>query len=609
MPTADMVLAKRERTRAVMAVANDGSSPEFAGWPQASIEEVIDAATVEPSLLGIRLVDLLAASRHGVSSATARAWSRRQLVKVRALAHDETLPTTIGWLLDPRRPGRILAWLDVLYGAEARARTEPWPGFPYTAPDAEAPRTPRPDVVTPPGAARLVGRRYPLAQIAQRHSPLAALGISCADRTDPYWCDAFEHSHLAAWMSRDRIRRARRQGVRGPGMGRWLAINENDAMRRQYTHERSVRLSLLAVAQAWRTVSTEQAAALLGLPQLAHPGGTYVANAVAAGLLDHGTPQGYRPELAAPEARAEFVRPSHSNAFERELAPHLTVSEIAQIRGGVRWTGQGHSERHEVLACELLLRAAELCRPQVALVLPEIWATAGQLGQDARLGTKGGDGVLVRHDGLHIVVEMTATGSNRDLRAKARAWQKLLANNFLPHVRVLWVVAPRDRSTTAAMASTVRRELREMLRDWGIGADRHAVVTWPDWFPEPGVLDGAFRQMRAQTLRSASGAWEDIYALDESSWTWAGDRYVDDDWLAVIGNAALLPAVPWWMRPSAAPCDLGVRLALEGSPWDDAPALTEGLGGRPAGKAAAAAHSRERYDALRATPRAGRATR
>ena len=122
-------------------VANDGSTTfsDVGITHHHTVEQVIEAAVVNAPLRGIRLLDLLAASRHGVTTATARSWARKRLAEIRVLAADPVPPSTVGWLIDRRRPARLLAWCDVMYGASRRREPALWPGFPFTpAPKEEA---------------------------------------------------------------------------------------------------------------------------------------------------------------------------------------------------------------------------------------------------------------------------------------------------------------------------------------------------------------------------------------------------------------------------------------------------------------------------------------
>lgn len=93
-------------------------------------------------------------------------------------------------------------------------------------------------------------------------------------------------------------------------------------------------------------------------------------------------------------------RPGSPEVFEELIAPHLTWPERLSVTGGPKWSNTGLHDRHNVLATELGLRAAEHLR--LGAVLGEKYATvdllaaSGQGKEIAETYYRRADGVLIR---------------------------------------------------------------------------------------------------------------------------------------------------------------------------------------------------------------------
>ncbi|MBW3068956.1 hypothetical protein GZ998_05440 [Actinomyces sp. 594] len=212
------------------------------------------------------------------------------------------------------------------------------------------------------------------------------------------------------------------------------------------------------------------------------------------------------------------------------------------------WVRGSASARHNGLCCELALRAGAWLG--VPGVLGECLASADDLfgagaGRARIESGRRGDALLVREDGVRLVVELTASATPA-LSAKAESWARLLAANPGAGVMVVFVVAaPVDGAESgASLFGAVRQAVGRAVRTHPGGlADptgpRMAVVDWRSWFPARGMVDmAAFGGMRAQTP-VAVGGWADVDLLTAPV---AGGE------VSVLSATGLLGGVPWWLR-------------------------------------------------------------
>ncbi|WP_219109281.1 hypothetical protein [Actinomyces sp. 594] len=265
-----------------------------------------------------------------------------------------------------------------------------------------------------------------------------------------------------------------------------------------------------------------------------------------AGLVDVGSalPAGMRGWSWGGETLVAPGREVDVRAHLEELEWPLWLA-VTEDRPWVRGSA---SARHNGLCCELALRAGAWLG--VPGVLGECLASADDLfgagaGRARIESGRRGDALLVREDGVRLVVELTASATPA-LSAKAESWARLLAANPGAGVMVVFVVAaPVDGAESgASLFGAVRQAVGRAVRTHPGGlADptgpRMAVVDWRSWFPARGMVDmAAFGGMRAQTP-VAVGGWADVDLLTAPV---AGGE------VSVLSATGLLGGVPWWLR-------------------------------------------------------------
>jgi hypothetical protein len=288
-------------------------------------------------------------------------------------------------------------------------------------------------------------------------------------------------------------------------------------------------------------------------------------------------------------ARGMVYRPGDTDAFDRLIAPTLTFPEWVSVTGGLPWSAAGQYDRHNLLATELGLRAAEYL--PVGTVLGEKYATVDLLAGTglgktvANPDQRRADGVIVRPDGLRIAFEITATAS-KSFENKIRRWAQIINERPLETsgLVVLFVAAPHpDRSATGRNPrQEIYRRLASVLRSFpGTGEDspaaRIGVVSWDEWFPARHELSEAFLNLQAGfALADGHGPdrWVPRNLLADLPFT----PWHTFDATAVIENAPLLGATPHWLRSGDHTRLLGTPMSRAGEEVPQPPPVRPDLG-------------------------------
>jgi hypothetical protein len=379
-----------------------------------------------------------------------------------------------------------------------------------------------------------------------------------AMRRDPYWDGLWTPGSQAAWNTRANMEN--RVGAEGVRVNATYLQDQDDAMRvLTSARNRQHRLNLWGVLDSWRTVTAEQAAAFTGCDSFIRPDTSAVAASFATGVLDIGSfPAALMQDPGL--GRNSLYRPSNTDAFKTVITPTLTWPEWVQATAGKPWSSGGQYDRHNVLAAELALRVSE--HLPIAGVLGEKLSSVELLAGSGigktlpKSDNRRGDGVIIRPDGMRIVMEMTATAS-ASFKNKVRRWAKLLTERPLETsgLIVLFVVAPHpDRLATGRDPRKVVYDvIAEVLREFpgtshDSAAARIGVVSWDQWFPARHMLSKEFFEMRCDFAMHPSergaGKWVSRSLLNEYPFTpWKGF-----DATAVLENQKLLGATPFWFR-------------------------------------------------------------
>lgn len=381
--------------------------------------------------------------------------------------------------------------------------------------------------------------------------------LATHNRTDPYWDSIWAPGSQAHWATSDQ-ERARAAGSSKSVNQRFLMDNDEAVRVLTSNRFRAERLAGWSAIDSWRTLTAEQVAALTGCTQFLDPRFSAVAASFSLDLLDIGSfPHAIhgRPGLN----RDVLYRPSISDAFDKTISPTLTYPEWLGVTGGYPWSSAGQYDRHNVLAAELALRAAEYL--PIGTVLGEKYATVDLLAGTGlgktvnRPDNRRADGVIVREDGLRIAYELTATASAA-FESKVRRWAQIISERPLETsgLVIVFIAAPHPKRSNIGRdpRNEIYRRLSKVLQEFpGTGADspaaRIGVASWDEWFPARHEMSEAFLSLQADfALAGGRGAakWEPRKILTD----YAFGRWHTFDAAAVIDNSKLIAGTPFWLR-------------------------------------------------------------
>ncbi|MCC3292986.1 hypothetical protein [Arthrobacter sp. zg-Y1110] len=412
--------------------------------------------------------------------------------------------------------------------------------------------------------------------------------LSMFNRTDPYWDRLWAPGSQAVWTSRHSGPDDEPLVSFGTRENKRLLMSRDEAMDILVSNRgRAERLAAWGVLDSWRTVSAEQLAVLTGSTFFLDPNYSQIVASFAAELLDVGS-FALRNGTLPGRGQTALYRPRTGDAFEKELKKTLTYPEWVSVTGGYAWSSGGQFDRHNLLATELAIRAAEYL-PGVGTVMGEKFSSiellAGLSAQErkinkdrlekakakgpeayeaelerqrpGRLDNRRGDGTIVRSDGLRIVYEVTAT-SSASFESKVRRWAQTIDKRPLETsgLAVVFIAAPhpdRDRHASADPIHNIYKVIAKVLKEFpGTGADspaaRIGVAHWQDWFPARGQISDGFLDLQADfALGPASARWvpRRMMSTDDYAFKPFTDTF---DPTALIDNARLLAATPHWLR-------------------------------------------------------------
>ncbi|MFC5272979.1 hypothetical protein [Brachybacterium sacelli] len=392
-----------------------------------------------------------------------------------------------------------------------------------------------------------------------------------SQRADPYWEGTFATGTSDGWVSASQHRRASANHRRWSGIPSRYVLDPSEALARMRTnrHRASI-LGALGSVAAWRTVTREQLACITGSPVMGTSYPASLAAPFSAGLLAHGYVSAGTNRLAPASQRMSMWTVGDQVEAYARYRKSLTFAEHVAITGGQSWDSEHRFDRHNVLTTELALRAAEFCDVATVLgekqmALPALLASSGLETAQADLGRKA-DAGIVRHDGLVIAIETTASVGEA-FRRKITKWAQILQRHptyELPLAVLVVDVSTPSQATSAAAKNTTRSEIqaaiREAVRDYpGTALNRTAtrlgMVPWQSWFPGPHEASGDFLELSASFLARGSGGdpegWRSVRMLDEEEMTYReGEAGAGE---AVAENARILAGTPYWLRTGTVP--------------------------------------------------------
>lgn len=415
-------------------------------------------------------------------------------------------------------------------------------------------------------------------------------------RLDPYWHGVWATGAGAQWLSYERLQRWDQAGlIRAAQQHRNLQVKAETAAARIHQSWQA-KLDLAAALYGWKTATVAQVAALTGNQDLAVRRSRPIGDMFALSIADIGDVAG-RFGVGGQPITARMVRPSQGAAFEKLLLPRMTFAERLSVTGGEVWSSAGRYDRHNVLTMEFILRVAEFL-PGVATILGEPFSKVADLlytgtgvtpptmgvtrtGKTIPL-TRTGDAVIVRDDGLRIVVETTASVSAASLGVKANRWAEELSRRPFDKtgVVVLFLTVDKHDPFDGSVDRRITRDTAKMVRAAvdafpGRGAmrtrDRMLVASWHDLFPGPHQFGAAFTALSAETF--VDGAWTSRSLLDQSSVPSPTSLPAGLD---VVAAASGLRSVPHQLRVAASRRPQFDTFLLAESGWAAQPPHREG---------------------------------
>lgn len=306
-----------------------------------------------------------------------------------------------------------------------------------------------------------------------------------AVRTDPFWSGMWEGGPSASWWSREVADAAQAAGMVQVG-GRDARWGDVACARGLVMSGRGVqtRLRLLASILMWRTVTAEQLMSIANV-SIDPKRWADIAMLWSAGLIERG-------RIVTPFRSAsmpEMFRPLRDSTIEGWV-DRLGFDDWLHLTSSHPWTRGPSHDRHNVLATELGLRIAETC--DVAMIVGERLSAHTMISPTPFAGQSkfaSADATVVRHDGMRIAIEVTASHVAETTRRKISRWVELLRANIDNRgIAVCFVEAGGMRDTEVfrvlrteiaqAVASEPNRKVKAML------SESLTVARWRWWFPQ-----------------------------------------------------------------------------------------------------------------------------
>ncbi|MCZ4326727.1 hypothetical protein [Brachybacterium paraconglomeratum] len=328
------------------------------------------------------------------------------------------------------------------------------------------------------------------------------------------------------------------------------------------------RLAMLGALDQWRTATVEQIASMVGIAPRTVLHSRVAGALLGSGLADYGIPVA---ELARSRRlrvpHLPVFRPGLTKQFEKLVRPQVSYAELVAVTGGREFSASRQFDRHNILSTELGLRAAEFL-PGVAAVIGEKLSRADLIFPGLAASQAGGDLTIVRDDGLRIVVELTASVSDR-FRDKVDRWARLLQRYDLDSsgVVVLFVEAakPDESARSASVLAQITKQVSRAASshpgaEGRSAADRMFVASWSQLFPGPHMASDAFLPLRASCPAGpptrggvSSRRWVQRDLMDPEQ---VRLRPADPESLTSVAiSAGMLAGSPFWLRSGR---DVGV---------------------------------------------------
>lgn len=411
-------------------------------------------------------------------------------------------------------------------------------------------------------------------------------------RADPYWDGIFSTGSSDSWVGASLYRQMTQRTQRHSGIPDAFVSSRREALEALATnrHRASI-LTTLGAVDSWRSLTREQLAAIAGSNPLGQHFPDSLSAPFSAGLLLNGYVSAGAHRFAPRSQRMSMWSVGEDQRAFEIYSQTLTAAERISVLGGSRWTIGHRYDRHNALATELALRAAEYC--DVATVIGEKHCAVGTLLAstgtpcEERDRNRRADLGIVRQDGMIVLVEVTAS-VNASFRAKIERWAQLLQRHPLYELPVALLVldisTPQQEMVTPSGKRPARTDIRRAVSEavsaypgspTNRTASRIAVASWNQWFPGRHLADESFLSLTADLpIGTGADRWQSLPLLDPFDVP-APD--LDPDLAQTLTqNMRLVAGTPHWLRTGPRP-DLAAWMLhdLESHGHYDLPLRTE----------------------------------
>jgi len=281
---------------------------------------------------------------------------------------------------------------------------------------------------------------------------------------------------------------------------------------------------VIAALAGWHHLGAKQLAAFIGYPH--RNIGRYLKPLFDAGLVERG---------AYPKQdmlwRTNYLYRLRIDRPLRNFMSQISETDRRRITAGEEVGAGGQPVRHNLLAAELALRAAELV-PGTVAVFPETVSTPARLlGHLGYTDTWRADFTIVRADGLRIVVELTRARRRTGIEEKMARWARILSRHHWNETGVVVVfvnaAVPNEggiadtRAEHKWLAGQMRRAYNNVLSVDGLSDSAGKALTrnvelaraqihlasWMDWFPAGRDTNQPFVDL-STVFAAREGEWQ-----------------------------------------------------------------------------------------------------
>jgi hypothetical protein len=310
---------------------------------------------------------------------------------------------------------------------------------------------------------------------------------------------------------------------------------------------------IVALLLSWRVLTSQQISAMASIDR---PNASRtLKDMMWAGLLERSK---MIAQYSASASMPFLWRLRLESAEYQKWFRSLTKEQQWALTLGVEGGSGGH-DRHDILMAETVLRAAEVM-PKLQAVFGERAAMAKVLFADHPSGRTRGDAMLVRDDGLRIVLEFTTQPTIAEVRQKMAQWARLLGERNSPSGTGVVVVFVSGQYSGGGRELLQKSYIRAIIPEI-VGADNPAtpsvmasarlsifLADWHEWFPAPWCISKGFAELEAY-YSPAPGRFAPVKLMSPSKN--AGVPFtptLSANWQQPRQDRRLFPAIPRWIE-------------------------------------------------------------